>query len=176
MSTKYYVNLKHLKQEISVELAYIIEESGVPIGTSFSNADREKNIANLLTGRFAASELDFSSFEQAMKELNSSDKLFYTKWDKKSPIEFFDTRLRFSFYVPSDILIDAEKGVVKTMLEFWDSRMNELTPIIHHGSYPIESWSDLRNAITGPDRIMEPVNYTSGNYITLPPFTERNVD
>jgi len=107
MSTKFYVDLKDLKQEISVELAYIAEEFGVPIGTCMGNPDREKNLASLLAGRFTASELDFSSFEEAMRELNSSDKPFYSKWGKDLPAEFFDTKLRFSFYMPSDIPVDS---------------------------------------------------------------------
>ena len=50
----------------------------------------------------------------------------------------------------------------RSMFDFWNSILEDNTPIYHSSAYLIDTWRDLREAIFGDNRYMEPSRFVQG--------------
>ena len=103
----------------------------------------------------------------SIEELRSSGKPYFSKWSRESPIEFFETKLRFCWYIPMELQestgeTESPEDYQNAMLDFWDSILEDMIPVYHSSTYPIDTWKDLREAIFGDDRYMEPSRFVQG--------------
>ena len=82
-------------------------------------------------------------------------------------LEFFGTSRRFCWYVPLEFLVgkgepSPRHTIHDAMCYYWDNRIKDDTPIRTLGSaYNIETWRDLKKAVFGSNRIMEPSVYSA---------------
>ncbi|MBI5061597.1 MAG: hypothetical protein HZB67_04775 [Candidatus Aenigmarchaeota archaeon] len=181
MSTEFYVRSENLT--ITPTLAAMIHDGRVEIGVCYGNSDRQRKLADLIQERYGewpdgTCKSRYAS-SVSIEELRLSEKPYYSKWSENSQIEFFDTKLRFCWYIP--LLLHSKGNVSETyqeyqekMLSFWDSVLASDTPVHHHDSYPIKNWQDLRDAIIGENRYMEPSRFTQG--AILVPFVTDESD
>jgi hypothetical protein len=77
--------------------------------------------------------------------------------------------MRFCWHVPISLQQrpseDDEKNEFgMDMLYFWNSILREDTPIYHSSSHQVKDWKDLKEAICGETRYMEPSNLVQGNF------------
>lgn len=174
MTTEFYAELKDLEREALPEGLLLTANDGrLEIGACRGNSDRRKSLALLIQerdGEWPAGTFSGRSCV-TISELVSSRKHYYSKWNYDSPIEFFDTDLRFCWQIP--ILLqsgeESESNEIqepedfqKAMLDFWNSILKEGTPVYHSSLYPINNWEDLREAIFGNRRYIEPSRFVQG--------------
>jgi len=174
MSTEFYVDLRDFNEwnrtSMPSELIAIASNGRLQIGTCFGNANRRGTLANLMQEKYG--EWPAGTFSKhtpaSVEELCSSRKPFFSKWSRESPIEFFDTKLRFCWYIPMELQEPAEEtespdDYQRAMFDFWNSVLEYMTPLYHGSIYPIDTWKDLREAIFGDNRYMEPSRFVQGS-------------
>jgi len=174
MSTEFYVDLKDFnewnRQNLPQDLVKTASFGRLQIGTCRGNGDRRRTLVNLVQEKYGEwPEGHFSNHEPAsIEELRSSRKPYFSKWSRDSPIEFFDTKLRFCWYIPMMLQEPADETkspeeYQKAMFDFWNSILDDMTPVHHGSAYPIDTWKDLREAIFGDSRYMEPSRFVQGS-------------
>ncbi len=172
MSTEFYVHIKDLDacDRVSPQLAIIASGDTLTIGTSRGNQDRKKSLADLLQKKYGEwpEETFPYHISASMEELQLSNKPYFSKWSKGSPIEFFDTDLRFYWNIPAELQRPSKETVnpedyQRGVLDFWDSVLDDTIPVYHGSAYhPIDTWKDLKDAIFGEKRYMEPSRFVQG--------------
>jgi len=163
MSTAYYVNFQDIKcEDLPVEIAYLEDDSQVQIGTRYGNGDRKKVLAMLVREKCGECRPTDLSDKLSIEELSSSNKPYYSKWNKDSAIEFFDTPCRFSWYTPYTFL-------------FWDNVLDD-SAVIEDEYGRKMTWLKLKNAIFGPNKSMEESLFSQGTYrsYTVPDDFSKN--
>lgn len=173
MSTEFHIDLNDFnlwdRESLPSELVATASDGRLQIGTCRGNAYRRKTLLNLVQEKYGEwpagtfSELTSASIE----ELRSSGKSYFSKWSGDSPIEFFNTNLRFCWYIPIELQEPSKKtkspeDYQKAMFDFWNSILEDTTPIYHSSTYPIDTWKDLGEAIFGDNRYMEPSRFIQG--------------
>jgi len=120
------------RQNIPQELVSTAVDGKLQIGTSRSNGNRKNTLVNLVQERYG--EWQHGTFSEYMpasiEELRSSTKPYFSKWSKEAPIEFFETPVRFSWYIPvhlqkPDDEIQSQEEFQRGMIEFWNSFLDD---------------------------------------------------
>ena len=129
------------------------------VGICYSNGDRRKAVRDLVN--------KIGDRCAGIEELCLSRREFFSKWSKDSPIEFFNTQMRFSWYIPIGPQEQAEEtnsseDYQMEMLNFWDSFLSDDTPIYHNSTHLIYTWKSLKDAIFGEKAYMEPSRFVQG--------------
>jgi len=163
MGTDFYVDLNDFnewnKENIPPELVAIASDGRLQIGTCQGNASRKGTLVNLVQEKYG--EWPAGTFSEntlaSIEELRSSGKPYFSKWSRESPIEFFETKLRFCWYIPMELQEPVEEtespeDYQKTMFDFWNSILEDMTPVYHISTHPIDTWKDLREAIFGDNK------------------------
>ncbi|MFA5019855.1 MAG: hypothetical protein WC533_02035 [Candidatus Pacearchaeota archaeon] len=172
MSTEFYVHIDELadwnRKSIPRGLIKMKDGNNLLIGICRGNQDRHIVLSDLLHEQLGEWELGrFSkNCPATIKELRSSDKPFYAKWSKESPIEFFDKSLRFCWSVNlagKNREINCPDEYHQRLLELWGSFLDNETSVYHGSSYPIYNWENLKEAVFGEERIMEPSMFAQGS-------------
>ena len=156
MSHAYCVRIEDFPnpEDLPVEV-YIMAENGVVmLGRSFSNGSRVQVLESLLREMACGGWSELTSLSGAtVDELASSCKPYFHKLDS-FPIEFFNTCLRFSWYVPPNLQEEpneaitndfAESGaypladavIVKVLSLVTLGAVNEATPLVSVVADPI---------------------------------------
>ncbi|MBI2579682.1 MAG: hypothetical protein HYW27_02155 [Candidatus Aenigmarchaeota archaeon] len=163
MSTEFYADLKDMDawdmESMPSGLVAASMDGRLQIGICYGNGDRRRAVVNLIQGNGH----DYASIE----ELCSSGKPYFSKWSEYLPIEFFDTPLRFSWHIPIELQepaeeIDNPEDYQRGMLDFWDSFLHDDVPIYHGSTHPIGTWKELKDALFGEKRYMEPSRFVQG--------------
>ncbi|MFH1358975.1 MAG: hypothetical protein ABIH37_03750 [archaeon] len=173
MTTEFYTKVEYLdKKRISKELEILISRETIEIGTCRGNSNRDRDLLFLKQEQHGEwpSGLPYQ-VTPSIEELTSSGEPYYSKWDNENPIEFFNTALRFCWNIPIAVQeISAEEVSAeefqRRMVNFWDSILRDKTPVYHGSHYPIDTWQDLRKAIFGDERYMEPSRYVQGTSLS----------
>ncbi len=173
MSTEFHVDLNDFnvwdRESLPSELVATASDGRLQIGTCRGNADRKRTLAILMQERYG--EWPVGTFSNRIftsaEELCSSCKPYFSKWSRNSPIEFFDTKLRFCWYIPMELQespkeTKSSEDYQRAMFDFWNSILEDTTPIHHSSTYPIDTWKDLGEAIFGDNRYMEPSIFIQG--------------
>jgi hypothetical protein len=173
MSIEFHVDLKDFnernKENIPSELVATASDGRLQVGTCFGNGDRRRVLTGLVYEKYGERPTGTSSkyTSASIEELCSSEKPYFSKWSRENPIEFFDTRLRFCWYIPMELQEPAEEtespeDYQRAMLELWNSILEDITPVYHNSIYSIDTWKDLREAIFSDNRYMEPSRFVQG--------------
>lgn len=173
MSTEFYVDLKDFnewdRKSLPSKLVATASDDRLQIGTCRGNSNRIETLSKLVqekSGEWSAGT--FSRIHLAsIEELRSSGKQHFSKWSRESQIEFFETQLRFCWYIPMELQEPAEEtespeDYQETMLDFWNSILEDTTPVYHSSTYQINTWKNLREAIFGDGKYMEPSRFIQG--------------
>ncbi|MBS3142254.1 hypothetical protein J4464_02590 [Candidatus Woesearchaeota archaeon] len=179
MATEVYVDLKDFDAwnmaNVPDELAATASGGRLQVGTCFGNSDRRATLSRLVQescGEWTP-ETRSPYIAASIDELRSSDKPHFSKWSHESPIEFFNTALRFSWHIPL-VLQEAPETpqtaeeFAKAMFDFWNSILSDMTPVYHSSLYPISTWKALSEAIIGDYRYMESSRIVQGTVLGMP--------
>lgn len=175
MSTEFNVDLEDIsswnQESLPIELIATAGGGRLQIGTCYCNGNRATTLRRLAQDGYKNCSIPhfFNRGFPSIGELCSSKKPYFSKWSGDSPIEFFNTKLRFSWYIPvglqeSDDGEDDPEDFQKAMFGFWDSILGEMTPIHHGSTHPIDNWKDLSGTIFGDNRYMESSRFTQGTF------------
>ena len=186
MSTEFYVDLNDFNEwdrnNFPLELVATASDGRLQIGKCFANGDRNDNLINLLSKEYGVwpPKTLPEHANSLVSELRLSEKPYFSKWGENSQIEFFDTKLRFCWYIPMALQkpveetedsegesLGSSEDYQKTMLDFWNVLLKDRTPIYHGSTHQIEAWEDLREAIFGENRYMEPSRFIQGSVRVL---------
>ncbi len=83
--------------------------------------------------------------------LAATDKPFYSRWSKDSPIESFDHRSRFSYADQS------------AHFEYWEEVLDDDAPLIANDA-TIKTWGDLKEALRGKNKVMDESGFSQGTF------------